>query len=137
MKKLLIFAGVVVCVIIYLKQPENQTAPPSMAAEKTNDSKPPAVKPETFGLQFAKKYIHTSGQFQVLKTVLFKDTPPYKIYSCEGIVNGPGTSLPFVVLFTHDTNKGIAVPNSVDYAGRNVFDLDATIEASRKGNKER
>ncbi len=137
MKKLLpwvILAGVVVGVIVFLKQPENR---PALPGRVTENAKPPEVKPETFGLRFAKTYIHTSGDFRVLKTVLFKETPPYKQYACEGTVNGPGTSLPFTVLFTYDTKEGKAFPNSVDYAGGNVFDLEASIAASGKGNQER
>jgi len=93
----------------------------------------PKPKPSmaTYAKIFAQKHIETAGTFQVLRTDLVKETPPFKIYLSTGLVNGPGTSLPFEVLFVYDSEKERAWPQSVNYGGRNVFDLDATIKANQ------
>ena len=110
------------------------TAPP--AAVPVSPKKLPPSSPSTVAMIFAKKYIQTDGKFQMLSVDVFRKVPPYTFYLGKGIVNGGGASLPFEVVFYFMPENGSWVPVSVDFAGRNVFDLDASNKAHREAPGE-
>jgi hypothetical protein len=127
-----VLIGVVMVLVIAFKQKPVELAP---ASSVRVDVPKRRSSPEGAAKIFAQRYIKTEGTFQVLNAAIVKDEPPHTFYVASGIVNGPGTSLPFDVGFFFAADKDEWIPVSVNYAGRNFFDLQATIDADKVPSK--